>query len=144
MYGCDEKGAKRVHHFKTTVPVHLHINGKQVPPIETAGEITDLSLTGLKIRCDKKIPIPSHGIIRFSMEDSGENLEMEVKFVQRTEKSRGFFVWRTATEYDMEVSLLDQSDDKKKRYQEHIHHLIFGDHKPVFSVLETSETSDVF
>ncbi|MBD3267678.1 hypothetical protein GF373_13495 [bacterium] len=130
--------------IQTAVPATLYVNGKQVPPIEASGEIMNFSLTGIKIRCDQKIPIPSKGIIRFSSQDDLGPLEMKVEFVQRFEKSKGFLVWTSKKEYDMEATFRGNEKDEQERYQDYVHQFLFGSRKPVYSTIETNEPENVF
>lgn len=134
MFVRVEKGECLVPHFQTVIPVSLYVNGRQIPPIETDGEIVNFSLTGLRIRCDKKIPIPAKGIVRFAFGESQERMEMQIEFVHRFERIKRFWLWTKKKEYDFETTFSGNTNsDKHEHYKQHVLHFLYGDSAPYSS-----------
>jgi len=125
--GTSPRGTIWLPRFQTEIPVSLYINGRQVPPIETDGEIVGLTSSCLQIRCNSKIPIPSRGIIRFSIPNDHEELALSVDFIQRVEIAPGSWFWKMKPSYEMRVSLQGFSDTAENRYKKFINQLIFAE-----------------
>lgn len=114
--------------FQAEIPVSLYINGRQVPPIETQGEITRLTSSCLQIRCESKIPIPSRGVIRFSLDKQDDELALNVDFVQRVEIYTSSWFWKLKPAYEMQAVLLGSGAQAEARYKQLIHQMIFAEH----------------
>lgn len=112
--------------WQSDIPVSLYINGRQVPPIEATGKILHFTFSGLKIRCEQKIPIPSQGTIRFAFANVKDPLEMRVDFVQRLEKETSFWKWKSKKIYEIEVTLSQNQKEKQEHYQHLLHRIFFG------------------
>lgn len=138
MATARDMGRYIVPKWHSEIPVTLNINGRQVPPIETTGQILHFTFTSLKIRCDEKIPIPAKGTARFMFADMKEEMEMVVEFVQRFEKELGFWGWKTKKVYEMEVSLSGNSKEKQENYQHLLHRILFGSPKAENVLPETA------
>jgi len=120
------QGALWLPRFQSDIPVSLYINGKQVPPIEAQGEIISFSSACLQIRCENEIPIPSRGIVRFSVDESNDELSMNVDFVQRVKVSQRMWPWSSKTKYEMQAALLNTSGDVLEKFKRFINTLGFG------------------
>ncbi len=135
------QGAFWLPRFQSDIPVSLYINGKQVPPIEAQGEIISFSSSCLQIRCDSEIPIPSRGIVRFSVDDSKDELSMNVDFVQRVKVSQRIWPWNSKTKYEMQAALLNTSGDVLEKFKFFINTLVFGRRNS--KMISEEETSKV-
>ena len=111
--------------FFVSVPALIHVNGKQVPPIETEGEITRFSLAAIQLSCNQWIPIPSSGVIRFMPETLQAELELNVNFVQRT-RTPGRLWFAKSPRYIFHASIGDNDRGKVLRYQDFLHRLLYG------------------
>jgi hypothetical protein len=114
--------------FHAEIPVSLYINGRQIPPIETQGEITRLTSTCLQIRCENKISIPSRGIIRFALDNTGDELALNVDFVRRVEITPSSWFWKIKPTYEMQAVLQGNASQSEMRYKQLVHQMIFEEH----------------
>ncbi len=119
--------------LEKSVPATLCLNGKFNPPIEAEGEIINLGLNSIQIRCNQKIPIPSHGKIQFSL-GNGE-LELQVEFVQRFELTQSFWSWKRQPKFEIRVALGNNSKEKIHHYQDQIHQMIFRNQPYDWSII---------
>lgn len=119
------RGSVWLPRFQAEIPVSLYINGRQIPPIEAEGEIISISSACMQIRCDSKIPIPSHGIIRFNPNGGKEELALNVDFVQRVEITKSGWFWNVKPKYEMRAALQGNASIVESRYKHFINDLIF-------------------
>jgi len=109
------------------IPASIYVNGRQIPPIESDGIITRFSCSSLHICCEKPVPIPSKGVLRFSFETSNEgSFEMDVEFKSCFKRNNGFWSWGKKDEYEMQLNIPDLSADATKRYQHYLNQMIYG------------------
>src|SRR5690554_4152346 len=125
--------------FKASIPVSLYVNGKVVPPIETEGEISRVSPTGMELRCSKKIPIPARGIVRFTL-DGEQELEAKVEFVTRVEKSWKGWFWKSESEYEFAVNFVDISKEGCSKFQTFFHRLLYNGSLPKAKFVQSSSS----
>ncbi|MBN2326869.1 MAG: hypothetical protein JXR73_06925 [Candidatus Omnitrophica bacterium] len=112
--------------FRAKIPVSLSLNGKQTPPLEADGEMIRFSSSRLRIRTDSKIPIPSCGVIRFSLDAANEDFALIVDFVQRVEIANNRWFWKMTPKYEMQAVLRDNEDGVKSKYAHFVNRLFFN------------------
>ena len=120
------RGENLVPRFQVALPASLYVNGKQNPPIEADGEITSVSLSCLRVRSDSKIPIPSKGVLSFTLCGSRDLVEMNVDIIQRVDTPRSFWSWKSRPKYEFQLSIGINPKEIQERYERLIHGLIFG------------------
>lgn len=127
MNGATGSSTNVVYRFDAAIGAAIHINGTQVPPIDASGQITNFSLNMLHFQCEQKIPIPTHGVLRFTLRDSEDPLEMKVDVVSRTELKKGFWSWKQSPRFELRLAIRAADREEMERYQRHMHRLIFGE-----------------
>lgn len=102
--------------IQVSLPVSLHVNGTQIPPIDVEGEITGCSLACLAVRCDHKIPIPSKGVVCFSPGEKQENVILDVDVVQRLERNGTLWPWKRRPKYELQLFIRPNPKSVRDRY----------------------------
>lgn len=115
--------------FRASIPVELYVNGKVVPPIEDNGEITSVSISGMQLKCNQKIPIPAKGVIRFVL-DQKESVEMKVDFVRRVEVNKNGWLWKSTTGYEMDVNFGENPAENVDKFKRYFHQLLYNGQIP--------------
>ena len=110
-----------------SIPATVYVNGRQVPPIESDGVITKFGCRSLRVTCDRRVPIPSNGVLRFSFESTDKGtLELNVEIVGCIQQQPNFWSWRKEPRYEVQLTLSMNNEDVSDRYLKFINQLIFG------------------
>ncbi len=126
MFGQRDNNEMALPQFNASVPVDVYVNGKQVPPIEVAGEITQFNLSGLQMLCKEKIPIPAAGVLRFQFGDQRDEVELNVEFLQRVEVSKRGWLWKSEPRYEFKAVFGKNPRERIERLQRQFHRMLFG------------------
>lgn len=135
-------GQAFVPRLQVKFPAAVHVNNIHDPPIEADGEVTCFSVTFIQFCCDQKLPIPSKGVIQFTLGNGHGELNLNVECVSRVELNKSFWSWRSQPKYEMRLALSGNSREMKNKYQDFIHRYIFGGSQS--NSASTAEDSDPF
>lgn len=121
-----QTGRQVMHRYDADIPASIYVNGTQIPPIDTNGRITNLSSNTLQFECADKIPIPSRGVVRFTINGEEANLEIPVDVISRVDCSSGFFSWTSQPRFSLQLSIRENHSDICKKYQSMMNNMLLG------------------
>lgn len=116
-----------VHQFEIHLPAAIHVNGTQLPAIDSEGNITNVGPTTLSFECNEWIPIPAQGTLTFAVDQSSKPLELPVDVISRVENKRGFWGWRGSPRFQIRLAVRSMDKEYHERYQQMLHKLLYGE-----------------
>lgn len=119
--------AQVIHRFDIDLPARIYVNGSQVPPISVEGRLTNLGLNTLQFECEAKVPVPSHGVLTFSIKENDSPIELPVDIISRVDVNNSSWLWRSAPRFMIRLSVQQGDMEIVERYQKIVHRFIFGE-----------------